>query len=372
MNKRKSEVEQALDIAVASLEKGALDKIIKSLEKDRIFAEDTRSTPTLPSHSIALDVALGGGWPRGVIIVVAGDNDQGKSTLLRETIARNLRDGVGVLDQDYEGKMDPQRRFYLLGRYGVDIEKVMNKKLSKRLYYFHVPLNAEEGKRTAVLLGSTGRVGIFVADSVPSIRSKAHVNAVVDEKSLQAGMHAKTIGNFVEDVKQVMRKTQVVQFYVNQQRQAIGKWAPFGVVPTYLPGGEHLKYLTTVRLFVKKERLSKDKGWDEGWNVVLRFVKNHVNSGFRGEIRLRYDATGVFCWEEEALQFGMNQGFIKKTFVKAGNNKKQAFELVGKEREPLVKEDVLQWIHEHTKFVDLVRAEALKLPDDTTKTASDT
>ena len=80
--------EKALDLAVSQIErqfgKGA---IMKLGEAKKIAVE------TIPTGSISLDIALGGGIPRGRVVEIFGPESSGKTTLTLHVMAEAQKRG---------------------------------------------------------------------------------------------------------------------------------------------------------------------------------------------------------------------------------------------------------------------------------------
>lgn len=142
--------------------KAALDAALKKIEKSygkgsimKLGEKIDQQISTIPSGSLALDVALGvGGYPRGRIIEVYGPESSGKTTVALHAIAEVQKNGGTAAFIDAEHALDPQYAQKL----GVNIDELL---LSQ-------PDTGEQGLEIADALVSSGAVDIVVVDSVLS------------------------------------------------------------------------------------------------------------------------------------------------------------------------------------------------------------
>ena len=140
--------------------KVALDAALKKIEKNfgkgsimKLGEKADQKISTIPSGSLALDVALGvGGYPRGRIIEVYGPESSGKTTVSLHAIAEVQRNGGTAAFIDAEHALDPQYAEKL----GVNIDELL---LSQ-------PDTGEQGLEIADALVSSGAIDIVVIDSV--------------------------------------------------------------------------------------------------------------------------------------------------------------------------------------------------------------
>ncbi|MBR3230801.1 DNA recombination/repair protein RecA, partial [Candidatus Saccharibacteria bacterium] len=93
---------EALKLAMAQITKQFGDgSIMKLGEAPKMDVE------LLPSGSLALDLALGGGWPKGRIIEIYGPESSGKTTLALHAIAEIQKQGGQAAFIDAEHALDP-------------------------------------------------------------------------------------------------------------------------------------------------------------------------------------------------------------------------------------------------------------------------
>jgi recombination protein RecA len=81
----------------------------------------TMNVETIPTGSISLDLALGGGIPKGRIIEIFGPEASGKTTLAMHIIAEVQKTGGVAAFVDAEHALDPERAKAV----GVKIDKLL-------------------------------------------------------------------------------------------------------------------------------------------------------------------------------------------------------------------------------------------------------
>jgi len=104
----KAERMKAIDLAMAQIEKqfGA-GSIMKLGEAHKI------DVATIPTGSLSLDLALGGGLPQGRIVEIYGPESSGKTTLALHAVAEVQKSGGTAAFLEAEDALD------LIGRRGI-------------------------------------------------------------------------------------------------------------------------------------------------------------------------------------------------------------------------------------------------------------
>lgn len=117
---------------------------------------------TIPSGSLALDIALGiGGYPRGRIIEVYGPESSGKTTVALHAIAEVQKVGGTAAFIDAEHALDP----LYASKLGINIDELL---LSQ-------PDTGEQALEIAEALVRSGAVDIIVIDSVAALVPRAEI-----------------------------------------------------------------------------------------------------------------------------------------------------------------------------------------------------
>ena len=153
-NVAESGKKQALDLAIAQISKQFGDgSIMKLGENHKVDVE------LLPSGSLSIDIALGGGYPKGRIIEIYGPESSGKTTLTLHAIAEIQKQGGTAAFIDAEHALDPA----YAKRLGVDTENLLVAQ----------PDNGEQALEICETLVRSNAVDLIVVDSVAALVPQA-------------------------------------------------------------------------------------------------------------------------------------------------------------------------------------------------------
>ncbi|MFC6207422.1 recombinase RecA [Levilactobacillus tongjiangensis] len=263
---------------MADERQAALDKALKKIEKDfgkgsimRLGDNANMEVETVPSGSLALDVALGvGGYPRGRIVEIYGPESSGKTTVALHAVAEVQKQGGTAAYIDAENALDPAYATAL----GVNIDDLL---LSQ-------PDTGEQGLQIADALISSGAVDILVVDSVAALVPRAEIEGEMGDAHV--GLQARLMSQALRKLSGSINKTKTIALFINQIREKVG--VMFGN-PETTPGGRALKFYATVRLEVRRAEQIKDGTDVIGNRTRIKVVKNKVASPFkRAEVDIMY------------------------------------------------------------------------------------
>ena len=272
--------EKAAPAAAANVKLAALQTAMSKIEKQfgkgsimRLGDQTRQQIEVIPSGSIKLDAALGvGGYARGRIIEIYGQESSGKTTLALHAIAECQKQGGCAVFIDAEHALDTHYAASL----GVDIDSL----------YLAQPDNGEQAMQIADQVISSGAVDIIVIDSVAALTPKAEIEGEMGENKV--GLQARLMSQALRKLTATISKSKTCCIFINQTREKIG--VVYGPSET-TAGGNALKFYATMRLEGKRGTRLKDGDNEYGYTMRVRIVKNKVSPPFKScELEIIYGA----------------------------------------------------------------------------------
>ena len=257
MGMTESGKKQALDLAIAQISKQFGDgSIMKLGENHKVDVE------LLPSGCLSLDIALGGGYPKGRIIEIYGPESSGKTTLTLHAIAEIQKQGGTAAFIDAEHALDPAYAKKL----GVDTENLLVAQ----------PDNGEQALEITETLVRSNAVDLIVVDSVAALVPQAEIDG--DMGDAHMGLQARLMSQALRKLTGIINKSKATVIFINQIRMKIG--VMFGN-PETTTGGNALKFYASVRADIR--RTAQIKSGDDviGNRTKVKIVKNKIAAPFR-------------------------------------------------------------------------------------------
>lgn len=248
---------KAVDLAVSQIEKQfGTGSIMKLGESHKIDVK------TIPSGSLSLDLALGGGYPQGRIVEIYGPESSGKTTLALHAVAQVQRNGGLAAFVDAEHAMDPE----YAKKIGVNLNDLLVSQ----------PDTGEQALEITETLVRSSAVDVVIVDSVAALVPRAEIEGSMGDA--QMGMQARLMSQALRKLTGVISKSNTTVIFINQLRMKIG--VMFGN-PEVTAGGQALKYYSSVRLDIRRSEQIKDLDRVVGNRVRVKVVKNKIAPPFR-------------------------------------------------------------------------------------------
>lgn len=216
----------------------------------------------IPSGALSLDLALGGGYPKGRIIEIYGPESSGKTTLTLHAIAEVQKAGGTAAFIDAEHALDPAYAKKL----GVDTDNLLVSQ----------PDNGEQALEIAETLVRSNAVDLVVVDSVAALVPQAEIDGDMGDSHM--GLQARLMSQALRKLTGIINKSKTTVIFINQIRMKIG--VMFGN-PETTTGGNALKFYASVRIDIR--RIGQIKNGEEiiGNRTKAKIVKNKIAPPFR-------------------------------------------------------------------------------------------
>lgn len=281
---------KAIEAAVTQIEKqfgkGAVMKLGQKEAAEKI--------PSIPTGSIAFDLALGiGGFPRGRVVEVFGPEATGKTTLGLHVIAEAQKRGGMAAFIDAEHALDPK----YAARVGVDVDNLL----------ISQPDYGEQALEIAEVLVRSGAVDVIVVDSVAALVPKAELEGEMGDAHM--GLQARLMSQALRKLTAIVSRSKTCFIFVNQIREKIGV---FIGSPETTTGGRALKFYASMRIDVRRLTAIKEGDAVIGNRVKVKIVKNKLAPPFReAEFDIIY-GEGI-SREGDLVDCGVQYGLLEKT-----------------------------------------------------------
>ncbi|MBT7483665.1 recombinase RecA [Candidatus Peregrinibacteria bacterium] len=258
-NPKKKAIELALSQIEKNFGKGAIMRMgeFKSIEVE-----------TIPTGSLSLDLALGGGIPKGRVIEIYGPESSGKTTLALHVIAEAQKQGGQAAFVDAEHALDP----LYARKIGVDTDNLL----------ISQPDNGEQALEITETLVRSNAVDIIVVDSVAALTPRAEIEGEMGDSHM--GLQARLMSQALRKLTAAISKSKVSVIFINQIRMKIG--VMYGN-PETTTGGNALKFYSSVRLDIRRIGQIEGTATAEtgkqltGNRVRVKVVKNKIAPPFK-------------------------------------------------------------------------------------------
>ncbi len=282
----------------------SLDNVVRNIEKKHgkgavINFEDDRfdDAQLIPSGSLDLDRALGGGYPVGRIIEIFGEESSGKTTLAIHAAInfQKIFPEKAVLYIDLENAFDI---FY---------GESLGLSYKKSQWLFSQPKSGEEAFDIIDDMVKSDEVSLIVVDSVAALIPRAELEGDYGESKI--GLQARLMSQAMRKLVNSISKYECTIIFINQLRDKIG--VMFGD-PKVTTGGHALKFYSSQRIEISGGSQEKDGEEVSGRRTRVRIRKNKVAPPFkRAEFSIVF-GEGI-DQVREVIDMSVEEEIIKKS-----------------------------------------------------------
>ncbi len=254
---RNTEKDKALSLVLGQIERNfGKGSIMRLGDASRMRVE------TISTGALTLDLALGGGYPKGRVVEVYGPESSGKTTLTLHAIAEVQKRGGVAAFVDAEHALDPIYAASL----GVDIENLLVSQ----------PDTGEMALEIVDQLVRSGAVELVVVDSVAALTPRSEIEGEMGDHAV--GSQARLMSQAMRKITGNIGKSGCTVIFLNQLRLKIG--VTYGN-PETTTGGNALKFYASVRLDIRRIQTLKRGTEEYGIRAKVKVAKNKVAPPFR-------------------------------------------------------------------------------------------
>lgn len=246
----------------------ALAQVLSNIERNlgkgaimRLGDAQQIQVETIPTGALPLDMALGGGLPKGRVIEIYGPEGAGKTTLALHAIANIQSQGGTAAFIDAEHALDPSYAAAI----GINISQLL----------IAQPDNGETALEITDQLVRSSAVEIIVIDSVAALVPRAEIEGEVGDAHM--GLQARLMSQALRKITASLGKSGCTLIFLNQLRQKIG--VVYGS-PETTPGGNALKFYASARLEIRPLQSLKKGNNTFGNRVKVKVTKNKIAPPF--------------------------------------------------------------------------------------------
>lgn len=312
-------------MATKDEKKKLFDETLKSINKQKLFAglhgdkmiatlgERPMNVKTISTGSLVLDHILGGGFGQGRVVEIYGGESSGKTSIALTAVGNVQKLGGNAVFIDVENALDP----VYAKKLGVDIENLAVAQ----------PSTAEQVMDLVQALTESEVVDIIVVDSVASMTPKRELEG--NSEDLTIGELARLLSKQLRKLVGPASKTGTTVLFINQTRDQIGVFSPYGT-PVTTPGGKALKFYASQRVKINKGKPVMEGNNAIGTSITFKVEKNKIAPPFsKGETVLTYNK-GVNV-AAELILVGKEYGVItmpnNRTYIETATG-----EIIGKSK----------------------------------------
>lgn len=255
----------------------------------------------IPTPSYKINALTGGGFPKGKFSIVAGQPDSGKTSLLLETIAYNMKKDPAFVAIWLESENSLTLE-YMINTFDIDSER-----------FFVIEHEKQSGAEGAMEILSniadSGCADIVVVNSLKALVPKVELDNKLekDTVAVQARFNSKMVKKFTA----MMQEHDTAFVMISHLTTMIGSMSRD---PYVISGGKAIMYASMLTLDMRKQAILETDpiGREEGVKVKVVCKKNHCICN-----RYPYGAVEYYArygkgvaWDLELIQAGLDKGIL--------------------------------------------------------------
>jgi recombination protein RecA len=279
----------ALEVAIASIEKQFGKGSIMTMGSGNAIG----NVEIIPTGIISLDIALGGGIPRGRIIEIYGPESSGKTSISSYILGQVQQRGGLAAFVDAEHAFDPEYAKTL----GVQLDDLLVSQ----------PDTGEQALEITETLVRSNAVDIIVVDSVAALVPRAEIEGEMGDAMM--GVQARLMSQALRKLTGAIAKSKTTVIFINQIRMKIG--VMFGN-PETTTGGNALKFYSSVRMEIRRKEQIKEGDVVVGVTTGIKVVKNKVAAPFRTAVFDLIYGEGI-SREGDLIDTGVDKEVVRKS-----------------------------------------------------------
>lgn len=250
---------------------------------------------TISTGSWSIDSILGGGFPKGRIVEIYGQEASGKTSIALNAVADVQRKGGNAVFIDMEDALDPRYARQL----GVDTDRLLVSR----------PESAEQAVEIIEKFIKSGAVDIIILDSVAAMVPQKDLDAEIGKDTMAT--RARLMSKFLPRIIHPAMETGTCCVFINQLRINLG--VMFGD-PHTTTGGNAMKYYASQRIKVKrgKSEIDSETGLPIRTPITVSVDKNKIAPPMLKCTTFLADGKGIDR-DNELLDLCLKFGIIKQS-----------------------------------------------------------
>jgi len=263
-----------------------------------LMSDEARTdVQAISTGCLGIDLALGiRGVPVGRVTEIFGPESSGKTTLTLHLIAQAQRAGGTCAFVDAEHAFDPTYAEAL----GIDVGALVVSQ----------PDCGEQALHVAESLIRAKAIDLVVVDSVAALAPRAEIDGEMGDNHI--GLQARLMSQALRKLTAAAAAAHTAVVFVNQLRHRIG--VTFGS-PETTPGGNALKFYSSLRIDIRKTGTVQRAGQVIGMRGRVKVVKNKLAPPFRqADIEIRF-GEGI-CRHSDLVEHGRTLGRLRRSGVR--------------------------------------------------------